>query len=116
MKTKLTLGALLIATLAFASNFRTGQVSVLTSAASAIGSTAGRVSLTITNTDTANPVYCGPTSAVTSSTGLKIPFGAAFTIDYSSAAFVGQPVAGQPVYCIATGGTVVVTFLEDSAQ
>ena len=113
---KLWLLVALVPTLALAAGFRTGQVSVGTGSASTIGSVLGRVSLAITNADTANPIYCGNASTVTSSTGFKLAAGVGFVLDNVSTASSGQPVASQTVYCISTGGTVVATFLEDYNQ
>lgn len=116
MKRLLTVLFVLSVTWAFASSMRTGQVSVGTGSASAIGNKASRASLTIINTDGTNPVYCGPTSAVASNTGMKIPAGYAFTWDGGPSAYYNSPVALQDFYCIATGSSVTVTFLENSSQ
>jgi hypothetical protein len=88
----------------------TGQTSVGTGADVAIGTAAnGRVSLTIKNTDGTNPIYCGP-SGVTSSTGLEIAAGEAFTFD---AVFPGGiNLAREAVHCRATGGTVTAAWWE----
>lgn len=113
---KLWLLVALMPAVALAAGFRTGQVSVGTGSASTIGSTAARTSLAIANADTANPVYCGNASTVSSSTGFRIPAGGGFILNEVSSTSNANSVASQVVYCIATGGTVVVTFLEDSSQ
>lgn len=107
---------LLAYAVAYASSTRTGQVSVTTGTAVAVGSGATRVSLTIINTDGTNPIYCGTSSSVSSSTGLKIPAGYAYTWDGGPAQFYGNPVALQTMYCVATGSAVTAAYLENSSQ
>lgn len=86
-----------------ASTIATGQVSVLVTATSIIASSSSRKSITILNTDSTNPIYLGVDSTVTSSTGHKLPAGGSITLDNSNSA----------IYGIATGGTVVVTYLTE---
>lgn len=87
-----------------------GQASIGTSSASQIGSAdSARIAVSFLNTDTTNPVYCGATSSVSSSTGMKIPAGVGFTVDSCANMSCG---ANSAVYCIATGSTVTVSYWE----
>lgn len=108
----LALAAILFATSAFAFGFRTGQVSVGTGSASQIGDPTDRISISIFNQDSTNPVYCGNSTSVTSSTGLRIGAGIGFTMDGAPEGFTNAPEARAAIYCISTGGTVTVSFLE----
>ena len=95
---------------ALAASPRVGHVSVGTSTPVEIGDAASRISLSWFNSDGTNPIYCGG-ATVTSSTGDKLPAGQGFTVDQPAPA--GRPYpASYSVYCIATGGTVTVTFRE----
>jgi hypothetical protein len=58
--------------------------------------------IVVTNHDTANPVYLGP-SGVTSSTGMKLAAGSAIGISLSF---------GERLYAIATGGSCTVGVLQ----
>lgn len=55
--------------------------------------------ITIVNQDGTNNVYIGETSAVTSSTGMKVAAGGSLSFN---------PIGNAARYAIATGGTVVV--------
>lgn len=116
MKKLLTALLLLACATAYASSTRTGQVSVTTGTAVLVGNNAARVSLSIFNTDGTNPIYCGISSSVSSSTGFKIPAGAGYVWDGGQSAFYGNPVAQQTMYCVATGSSVTAAFLENSSQ
>lgn len=106
------LGLILVASAAGAYGIRTGQTAVTTGTAVEVGSATDRISLSILNTDGTNPIYCGGTSTVSSSTGLKIPAGVGFTIDSAPDAFTNAPEARSQVFCVATGSTVTASYLE----
>jgi hypothetical protein len=108
---RIILALCLVASTALAANFRTGQESVGTGSAVEVGDTANRGSLTIHNDDSSNPIFCGK-STVSSSNGLKIPAGSAFTFDSN----YGGRAAGLSVYCIATGGTVTASYWESTSE
>lgn len=108
MKRLLLAALLLWPAVSLAADFRTGQVSVTTSAVATVGSATNRVSLTIFNTDSTNPIFCG-NSSVTSSTGMKVAAGYGLTID---AVPSNSPTAARTIGCISTGGTVTTTFWE----
>lgn len=97
---------LLCAAAALAVDARYGQVSVGTSSASLIGSATGRRSICWSNTDATNPVYCDKVDTVTSSTGMPLKAGQGLCTT--------DPSAALPLYCRATGGTVVVGFKENA--
>lgn len=85
-----------------------GSVSVGTSSTAILGANQSRRTLTIVNTDAANPVSLQFTTSVgtaptaVANQGVRLAAGAAFSLDGYSGAVAG----------IAVGGTVVVSVLE----
>ena len=94
------LALVLSVTAAEALSWRAIRVSIGTSSASQVGNTAGRTSICFKNLDSTNPIYCGPTSSVTSSTGTPIAPDDRYCTE--------GPDASLAIYCIATGSTVAV--------
>jgi len=107
--------ALLLTSLAYAGTLRrSGQVSVTTAAAIEIGDAdPGRYSICLSNDDVTNPVYCGDSTA-SSTTGKKLSPGNWLCID--SKAQSGEPSAQTSIWCRATGSTVTVSYIEYSNQ
>jgi len=93
----------------YARGFRTGQADITVGTAVKVGDAGARAVLTIVNHDGTNPIFCG-SAAVASTTGLRLAAGVGFTISGSSQI---APPAEFDIYCVATGGTVRVSFWED---
>lgn len=68
-----------------------------------------RISICWLNEDTTNPIYCGASAAVTSSTGFPFPKGTGFCVDACQGTACG---AQSAVYCVSTGGTVTTGVWE----
>jgi hypothetical protein len=104
---RLALAALVLAALPALA----GQVSVGTTTPVEIGAhDQARYAVSWINQDATNPVYCSTSSAVTSSTGMKIAAGNGYSLDSCQSV---RCQAQDAVYCIATGSSVTVGYFED---
>ena len=83
------------------STMTVGQVSVGTTATQVVASNTSRREVMIQNLDASNDIYCGPDNTVTTTSGFKIPAGAAFIDDKYNGAY----------FCIAAA-TVTVAYRE----
>lgn len=106
---RLVVGLMLVVTAAEARGFRTGQTDCTVGTAVKIGNENARTVLNVKNQDTTNPIFFGD-SSVTSSTGVRIEAGTGFTL--AGAGWETGPPAEASTYCVATGSTVHVSWLE----
>jgi hypothetical protein len=112
MKTLLALVLFLcVSTLALAAPPRTGQVLIDDDPAVVIGSSVGRVSLTIVNTSTTVTAYCGPLG-IDATDGMPLLPVSSFTFNEANAAFFAVPAATNDVYCITASGSTTIGFWE----
>lgn len=83
----------------------TGQLTVGTAAAVEIaGNNPDRLSLIITNGDTANAIFVADSAGVSSATGHKISAGVSLNLSHYRG----------PVFVIASQGSIVVTYCEET--
>lgn len=83
-------------------NIAAAQVTIAATATLAANARANRVAVTLENHGT-TAMYCGPTSAVTTSTGFRLPGvdGASLTLPYRGI-----------LYCITASGTQAISVIE----
>lgn len=105
---RLAIGALLLATFAYASTPRTGA-GQLSTTATQIGDKNDRIALTICNEDSSIAIRCSGLSSTAFSNGLRVSAGNCWTVEAQNN---GSNSASADIFCASASGTPSYSYWE----